>query len=311
MFFKGKHLAAALCAIVLALAGCGGGDPLERYVPTRMVVFGDELSVIESGGSKHTINALNATTGAIDCVAHMLWVQHVARAFGMSFSQCLDGTLPANAHMRAAVGETVATMTTRVDDFMANGINSELPKRADLVLMLVGMHDVLAIFNESPRRSEAAMLAELDNRGRLLAGQVNRLAQRAGGNPVVIVATMPDLGVTPFGVATGAADAALLTRLSAQFNSGLRVNMVQDGRVVGIIFADAEFQDSVRFPSSRGYQNWTTAACTVALPGCTTATVVAGASPTTWLWADALHPTPKFHELFGAQAVSRAVNNPF
>jgi outer membrane lipase/esterase len=309
MVVKGKGLAAALVAVVLTLAGCGGGDPVERYVPVRVVVFGDELSLIETGGAKHTINALVGTTSDLDCIAHPLWVQAVAHAFGMSFLECQNGTLPTNALMLAAVGETVASLTLKVDDFIATGT----PKREDLVLMLVGTHDVLEIFNESPRRSEAAMLAELRARGTLLAQQMNRLATRSGGNPVVIVSTMPDLGFTPFALdpARAAGDAALLSQLSAAFNEGLRVNMVQDGRLVGIVFADAEIQSGVRFPEARGYSNVTTPACTVALPACTTATLVSGATAINHLWADELRPGPRFHEFLGAQAVSRAVNNPF
>lgn len=309
MVVKGKGLAAALIAIALTLAGCGGGDPVERYVPTRVIAFGDELSLIEADGRKHTINALNATTSAIDCVAHPLWVQAVAHAFGMSFPQCLNSTLPPNAEIRAGAGEKVAELTARVDDFIATGS----PKREDLVLMLVGTHDVLELFNESPRRSEAAMIAELTARGGLLAQQVNRLATRSGGNPVVIVSTIPDLGLTPFAFdpARVAGDAALLSRLSAAFNSELRVRMVQDGRLVGIVFADAEVQTSAVFPATRGYTNVRDPACVPALPACTTATLVSGATATSHLWADNLRPAQRFHESLGAQALSRAVNNPF
>jgi outer membrane lipase/esterase len=126
---------------------------------------------------------------------------------------------------------------------------------------------------------------------------------------VVIVSTMPDLGLTPFGIGSG--NARLLSDLSMEFNSGLRVNMVQDGRLVGIVFADAEIQSAVGFPATRGYSDVTTPACTVALPGCTTATLVTGATAVSHLWADDLRPGPRFHESLGAQAVSRAVNNPF
>jgi outer membrane lipase/esterase len=311
MVVKGKHWAALLCALVLGLAGCGGGDPVEPYVPTRVIAFGDELSLIESDGRKHTVNALNATTALIDCVAHPLWVQVVAHGFGMSFPQCPNGTLPTNAAIRAGVGEKVADLEARVTDYIANGINGELPKRQDQVLMLVGMHDVLELFNEVPRRTEAAMVTELGVRGTLLAQQVNRLATRAGGNPAVIVATMPDVGLTPFALSQAAGDAALLTRLSAAFNSALRVNMVQDGRLVGIVFADAEIDSSAKFPDTRAYTNVTQPACALALPGCTTATLVTGATATSHLWADTLRPAHRFHEFFGAQALSRAVNNPF
>jgi outer membrane lipase/esterase len=310
MVVIGKRLVAAVVATVLTLAGCGGGDPEERYVATRVVVFGDELSFLEPDGRKHTINFANATTGVIDCFLHPLWVQAVAHAFGMSFPQC-PGALPTNAEMRAAVGQKAADVAASVNTFRLSGS----PKREDLVLIMVGMHDVLELFDRSPRPSEAEMIAELSARGNALAEQINLLATNPGGNPVVIVSTMPDLGLTPFALdaARAPGDAALLSRLSAALNSGMRENIVSDGRLVGLVFADAEIQNSVGSAAARGFSNVTAPACAVALLSCTTdpATLVAGATATSHLWADALRPGQRFHEFLGAQAVSRAFNNPF
>lgn len=306
MGFKGTRWIAALAA-ALGLAGCGGGDQVERYVPQRIIVFGDEMSVLESDGRKYTVNAINSTTGAIDCLAHPLWIQDVAHGYGMAFPQCPNGSMPQTAETRASVGAKVADVTARVDAFLAETSNP--PKREDLVLMMVGTHDVLELFNESPRRSEADMLAELDARGTQLATQVNRIVRRSAGNPVVIASTIPLLGQTPFGVAS--TEAALLSRMTEAFNSALRRNMEQDGRLVGLVFADGEIDQSVRNPDSRGYTVVDTAACTVALPDCTTSTLASGATVTTHVWADSLRPGPRFHDLLGSGVFSRAVNNPF
>jgi outer membrane lipase/esterase len=304
MRFNGKALA-VIGALVLALAGCGGGDPSVRYVPTRLIAFGDELSAF-SGSLKYTINA---STNPADCATNPIWIQAVASAFGMVFAEC-NPTSVANpqAESRAAAGDTVADVVTKVDTFIASGS----PKREDLVLMLVGMNDTLELFNENPRRSRTAIIAEMTARGLLLAQQVNKLVERpSGSNPVVIVATIPDVGQTPFGQTRTPEEIALLGDMTFEFNRALRLNMVNNGRAVGIVFGDSEIDSSVRFPDSRNYVNVTTPACSVAPPACTTATLVAGAVPTTWLWADDLHPGPHFHELFGQAAASRAVNNPF
>jgi hypothetical protein len=52
-------------------------------------------------------------------------------------------------------------------------------------------------------------------------------------------------------------------------------------------------------------------ACTVALPDCTTQTIVTGANADNWLWADSLQMTPAGHRQLGATAERRARNNPF
>ena len=80
--------------------------------------------------------------------------------------------------------------------------------------------------------------------------------------------------------------------------------LFDQGRLVGIVFSDS---------SSRGFfTNIDSAACAVALPDCTNATLVAAAQPPAiFLWADEFRPAPEFHRSLGAQAIQRAQNNPF
>jgi phospholipase/lecithinase/hemolysin len=114
-------------------------------------------------------------------------------------------------------------------------------------------------------------------------------------------------------LALGSAESALLSRLVAAFNLAMRVNMVQDGRLAGIVFADSEITESASTSNPRNYLNVTQRACNeaVALPDCSTATLVVGATGLNFLWADDLRPGPTFHQALGAQALTRAVNNPF
>jgi outer membrane lipase/esterase len=284
------------------LSACGGGDTVVQFTPTRMVAFGDEHSLIEADGRKYAVNALTtATPPALDCLANPLWIQIVASNFGMSFPQCPQTGTPTTAVTRAAVGQTVAQLVPVVDDFLATGS----PNDQMLATVMVGTHDVLALYNESPRRAEATILAELTARGTLLAQQVNRIAL---AGPAVVVSTIPELGLTPLARATGA-DAGLLTRMTAAFNAALRTNILQDGRLIGIVFADQEISSIVRF--GFGYTNHTDALCTVALPDCTTATIVSGGAVGSWLWADSFRPGAAFQVHLGNLVVARARNNPF
>lgn len=305
---------AAAVAATATLAACGGGDTVVPFDPDRLVAFGDELSLLLPDGRKYTVNAVTSATAtpplALDCKTHPLWVQRMAVSLGMAFAQCPQDSLPLTAHTRATAGAKVADVEAAAQAFLAN----DAPKDQDLVTVLAGMHDILEAYAafKSGAGTEQALRDELRARGERLAEVVNRVA-RAG--PAVIVSTVPDLGKTPLAVAAGAADAEVLSALTVAFNSGLRVNMVQDGRLVGIIFGEALIQNSVRFAASYGYGdgNVREAACPASapLPDCGTDDLATGVTATRWLWADATHPGPTFHEQLGDQALQRARNNPF
>lgn len=299
-----QRWALAAVAASALLSGCGGGDTVVEFAPSRMVVFGDEQSRIEANGHKYTVNALTAATPpAFDCGTNPIWTQVVAANFGMSFAECPQTGLATNATHRTAVGLTVAQLVPLVDDFLANGS----PNDQMLAAVMVGTHDVLALYNESPRRSEAALLAELDARGTQLAQQVNRIAL---AGPAVVVSTIPNLGLTPLSRATGA-DAGLLDRMTDAFNAALRTHILQDGRFIGIVFADQATDNFVRFQAAFGYTNVTEGVCTTPVPDCTTATVANGNTPSSWLWADDFRPGPGFQAHIGNLVVARARNNPF
>jgi len=67
----------------------------------------------------------------------------------------------------------------------------------------------------------------------------------------------------------------------------------------------------VRNPSGYGLANVTDVACTVALPDCTTGTLVAGATVANFLWADDRHFGPTMHNQLASLAITRTHNSPF
>ncbi len=301
-----------LCGL---LASCGGSTQVEKFVPTRLIVLGDETSVINTDGTKYSINGpASATDPTLDCRTNRTWVQVLAGAYGMVFAQCNPDAITVRALTLSAPGAKVA-------DVAAQAAQVGPLTGSELITVLAGANDILAQYARYPGVGVDQLSAELEATGAALAAQINALAD-AGGK--VLVATVPDLGLSPFAYAERAAHtdtdrAALLSRLTLRLNAKLRANIVNDGRRIGLLLADELVQTVVKFPASYGYTNVVAAAClsTAVLPGCNTTTLqpadgtVAAAGSFTWLWADATHLSPGGHNQIGALAASRAAGNPF
>lgn len=314
---------ALLLAALLGLAACDGGDPVREFRPTRFIAFGDESTLIEGealAGRKYTVNYVD-DAGALDCTRYPIWSQQLATNFGFVFAECNPNGLPVTAQMRAVRGARVQDLRDQLADYILNSAPNDL----DLVTVMVGQNDVLDLYAQYPTRTEADITAELKTRGENLARAINEVVRYG---PRVVALTVPDIGVSPYALAealrTGdAGRPALLTRLVDAFNSGMRLEILNDGRKIGLVFAQEEVQNMVSSPSSYGLTNVLQPACagvaeppdTSSLPllTCTNAagSLVEGASATTWLWADTLRLGPTGQARLGSIAITRARNNPF
>lgn len=307
-------LATSLTALLVACGG--GGGQVEPFKPTRLLSFGDETGLVLPDGRRYGINDFKRdTAGAIvapatlDCGASPTWVQYVASNWALVFAACNPDAKPVTALQYAGVGAKSADVKTQIDQHLASGtVGSK-----DLITVMAGTNDVVELYQQYPTQSEAQLTAQLQVRGRALAAQVNRLANANGR---ILVLTLPDVGTTPYGLAQKAANtdtdrAALLSRLTQAYNTAMRLDLLNDGRLIGLVLADEVIGLPVRFPSGTGMANVTAGACAVALPDCTTATLVTDASATTWLWADSLHLSANGQNRLGQAALQRAVNNPF
>jgi len=304
-------LRAGILALAALLASCGGGDQVESFHANRVIAFGDEMSVINADGSKYTVNALvSGSTTQIDCGSNPIWIQSVAAAYGLVFPQCPGSVSDPVSRIYAANGATVANISDQIDQHLSNGGFAD----GDLVTVLVGANDVVAQFQQYPAVGEDQLSANLTASGKALAELVNRLADY--GAKVVIV-TIPDMGLTPFAgdrsVGSTDGNPALLSRLSTKFNDALLSNLLNDGHKIGLVQLD-EYLKAIDTAARRGqgsFNNTTQAACAVALPQCTTNTLVADAINSVWLWADNRHLGANGQASLGSLARSRAQNNPF
>ncbi len=310
---------ATLCSAALGaaalLASCGGGgQQASSFHATRVIAFGDEFSVINNDGSKYTVNALTAgSSTALDCASNPLWIQTVAANYGLVFPQCnVTATPDPASRIWAQPGAMVADLSAQIDRQLNEG--GFAPD--DLVTVLVGANDVVAQFELYPAQGEDQLTANLAAAGAQLATEVNQIA--AYGAKVIIV-TVPNIGLTPFGGdrSAGSVDTnpALLSRLSNKFNDALLSHLLNDGHKIGLVQLDEYLQaidtSSIQGLSSSTFTNTIAAECTVALPHCNTNTLVADSISSTYLWADNRHLTPGGQTSLGSLALQRATNNPF
>lgn len=316
----GRGARGTLAAMALAaLAACGGGtSQYEPFVPQRLLAFGDETSAIDSQGRKYSVNGLTTPeegSGAdpvLDCSALPNWVQQLASIYAFVFAECNPGNVAApQARMLAMAGAKVADIKVQIDAQIAAGGFAA----GDLATVLAGANDIVELYQQYPGRSEEDLSNELRVRGQRLALEVNRLVDFG---VKVIVSTVPDMGVTPYAVKqrvefSDTDRAALLSRMSAAFNEQLGVNIVLDGRFVGLVQGDLRTQAMVRSPGFFSLTNVTQAACSdsVELPLCDTGTMVADANPVSWMWADDLRGGYPVQQQLGALAIDRARRNPF
>jgi outer membrane lipase/esterase len=310
--------AAAVVAGAGLLASCGGGQ-VNPFAPTRLLAFGDELSTIEADGRKYTINAFKQVTvngvlvddpTTIDCTRNPLWIQAVATSFSLALDRCLGTAAGASGQVLAQVGHKVGNLQAQIA-----GVSGNVLGEKDLALVMIGMNDILEIYGQYPAQSQDTLLALARDRGRSLGTQINNLAL---SGPAVVVLTVPDIGLSPFALAqnTSTGDAtrsAFISKMVEAFNNSMSVTLINDGRLIGLVYADIDTQNIVKVPATYGFVDVTHAACkdTAPLPTCTTADLVDTATGAAWMWADNLRLSPGAQARLGLLAQSRAHGNPF
>lgn len=305
-----RHALAAAALALLAACG-GGGTQVDPFAPQRLIVFGDEQSLLTPDGRRYAVNGLRDNAGQIqlDCSANPIWVQTVGNAWGLVLAACNPSGRTVNSLQYAELGATVAGVRRQIDRHFSGGAVT----RTDLITVFAGMHDIVELYSQFPAQSIAQLRAQAAERGRQLADQVNRLANANGR---VVVLTLPSVGSTPFAIIernsrpdTNRQD--LLNDLSNEFNRALRLNLINDGRLIGLVLADEIIDARVRFPSIDSLTNVTEGACSTALPDCTSTTMVLNADPDSWLWADSLRLGARAHRALANDALTRISRVPF
>ena len=319
--------ACGMLVVTLLLASCGGGTTQNSFIPTRIIAFGDETSVIvdlqgDGNGSKYSVNATASDTDpTLVCASNPIWIQTLATNYGgLVFPQCNPGPTPVanpTSRIRATFGAMATDLSGQIDAQVAESGFQD----GDLVTVLVGVNDVLAQYAQYPAVSEPTLTANVEAAGAEVGNQVNRLAD-AGAK--VIVTTIPDVGDSPYALAEKMAHIdtdrqQLIFRLVARFNAGLRSTLTNDGHRIGLVTMDQLVESVVQFPGLDGFTNTTDGACDInqslltppSILDCTGFTLIPNATGASYLWADDRHLSSGGQLALGNLALSRARSNPF
>jgi lysophospholipase L1-like esterase len=333
---RAKRAAAWLALLLLQLpllVSCGGGTQVERFVPTRVIAFGDETSVIDdtgvvtANGRKYTVNGYGTDGVSVDCRTNLLWTQYLAGQWNLVFPQC-------NPTGAAAPSRIYATAGAKVADIAAQITAAGVFEAKDLTTVLVGANDIFELYAQYPGVSEADLTLHAQARATALAAQIARIVS---GGAKVVFATIPELGSTPFAAKEEVAHpnegrAGLLTRLTARFNAQLRTAVSNtdsssfiDGHQGVQVLADELFRAAVSVAGTTGaaYLNVSVGICDPTLApnviDCTTGTLltatttpalITGGTVSNYLWADDKHLSPGGQAVLGSAAASRTNANP-
>lgn len=332
-----KHFAlASVSALTLLLAACGGGGGTTNVAPTLAVVaFGDSLtdggtykdaSVADAacggfcpftfaqiGGGKFITNNVDPVSGINSAKT---WAEIVAdglatsSTFGPAAAEGFDLTYaPVAEQLNYAQGGSRVTLAnngatvvpasatpvvTQVDRYLNDytKFNSR-----QLILINAGANDLF----QSPVPATFTVAASE------LADQALRIQNNGGER--ILVASLPDMGLTPSAFAGGPAVQTQYTALSNGYNTALKAAL--DAKGVRYVWLDvsAWFRTTIANAASHGITNTTGKACGGSSLGCSpySASNLTGYQPgtdMTYAFADDVHPSTKMHQLFGAFALT-------
>ena len=168
--------------------------------------------------------------------------------------------------------------------------------------------EVTAGAGVSSLMDQAQIQAYLQQAATTELGMIKQLGD--AGARYVMVSNLPNIGLTPSGIAQGPIAAAQLTGLSITYNSALNAGLASTGVNIIPVNTFAMLNEFVADPSRYGFTNVTQPACTGSSFGCLPIGTP-GAQSTyqpgtqnTYLFADGVHPTTATHAMLAQYAES-------
>ena len=302
---------AAFCATTALLAACGSSTTESAITPSRFIGFGDAHSDLGQKGSKYTVND--------DSVNN--WAAQIATRYGKTLTATAAGGnsyAMGNARVAltpdAAGDASIPTIQAQITSFLAKdtfGAN-------DVVLINGGISDLIVATAavQAGTLSEADMLVAAETAGKALATEVRRLVT-AGAKYVVVSGTY-DLSKSPW--AKTIDKTALLSAASTKFNDTMLISIVDLN--ANVLYLDTAYFVNLydATPAAYGFGNKDQPAVCNSIdagPGigigtgqinsslCTTSTLISGADPKAYVYADQVYFTPSAHRQLGDYAYDK------
>jgi outer membrane lipase/esterase len=290
------------CVITLAALAAGTQDVAAQFSNTYF--FGDSLT--DNGSYKPV---LPPGTGLFTTNPGPIWAQLVANRYGGSAVPADQGGTDyaeggARVTQLPGVPDQPPTgsampISTQIATFLAQGPVSSTA----LYSVWGGANDIF--YNLGALQAGAITEAQLQTN---VATAAVQLVQQVGvlqaaGAHYIMVWNIPDIGATPFGQASGSP--ASITAITSLYNSTMNGALNQLGGNVIRLNVFGFLDEVIANPAAYGILNTTIPACgTTSSLVCTSANLVAPNAATTFLFADAVHPTTAGHMALAEYAES-------
>src|SRR5690606_4322528 len=194
------------------------------------------------------------------------------------------------------------SLATQVGTYLAATGGSADPNA--LYAVWAGANDLFAV-QADPSQAQAII-------GSAIGAEVGAIgALQQAGARYVLVANMPDIGLTPAARAGGELGMAQATGLAEAYNEALFGTLASQGLSVIPVDTFHFLQEVVANPGAYGFTNVTTPACaTQPAPAgnsslfCNPGSYVSPGVASTWMFADGIHPTTATHAMMAQLAVS-------
>ena len=299
-----RRAAAVWALFVVAACGDGTTAPPAPALFKTVVVFGASLD--------DTGNACNAAPTSCPPFPYAnarysngpLWVEQMADQLNARVAPARGGGTNfafAGARTGPIAGTTqgALNMVQQTDLYLEAGSKSS----RDVTLYVVNaatvgndINDALLLGRTNPQAPATIIAGAVTN----IATIISKLY--AGGARHVLVLNSTDIGRTPLVLAQGASVAVLASGLSTQFNTALAAQLVASrtaapGLTIYTVDLGAFTAQVVANPSSFGFTNVTS-------PCVTTSPVSRCATPASFLFWDAFHPTEAAGKLVAQRALT-------
>ncbi|WP_457096485.1 autotransporter outer membrane beta-barrel domain-containing protein [Lysobacter sp. P5_B9] len=297
-----------LLAAALALAAA----PAFAGTFSNTIFFGDSLT--DSGFYRNFLiqpsplappNPSNALVGRFTTNPGLVWSEYLANFYGTNaapaWSLTNTGTrIPGTGSNYAAGGATVVpgpgfpptpptsfapSLTTQVNAYLAGGAAD--PNA--LYTVWGGANDLFFTLNGATTPAQFLGSA---------AAQVGLVgALENAGARYVLVPTMPDVGLTPFGLSQGAAGSAGITALVNGYNQTLFGGLAQQNLRVIPLDTYHLLHEISADPGAYGFNSAT-------IPACAGTSLTCVSTGSGRAFADGVHPSTEAHQIIAQYAVS-------